>query len=615
MRASRVLRQVVAALAVLAATSTMPAVGAVQTSPPAVVAPPAVSTIAAAPDPVWSTPVTAVPDRGQPSDVSCPTTTWCMAVDLSGRVLTFNGTTWSTPKVVFPRVDGQNPGVRAVSCPTTSFCMAVSDYGYGIYRSGTWTVTRSAIAPFRAVDCYSAARCGLVRGDGSSGRGLTTWNGSTLSAPVTAPWASRVDAIACPSATVCHAIGIEPKGGAIALRTSGSGWVASYLGSAWPHTTLDLSCTSASFCLATSGSAYRTWRWNGSAWANAANADDGRLFDIESVSCTSSSSCTAVGDGRTGRWNGSTWSVRDLYPIYGASYSMDCATSSSCLVVDDRGRWWRGGGSTWTAAKSFDPTSQWVADLSCPTATFCMATDYVGNAVRWNGSGWTGMSRLGTRPSSVSCLSPTWCMTVDAQQGTYRKWTGAWGPATTFDRIGPYWPVECASTTACFTFQYGEVRRWNGTTWSSPTRLFTSFERVEIECRGSRFCIAMTYDGQFSTWNGTSWSARRASGVTEARRLTCTSSAFCMVISASDLYSTFNGSTWSVRRVLPYAVGALGCMSSTRCLAADYQGVVWVWSGGPWLAAPNRLAFQAITMACVTTRCMAMGYEKASWTL
>jgi len=556
--------------------------------------------------------VTAVPDRGQPSDVSCPTTTWCMAVDLSGRVMTFNGSAWTAPKVAFPRFDGHNPEVRAVSCPTTSFCLAVSGHGYGVYRSGTWTIVSSPLAPFRAVDCYSATRCGLLRGD-YPGRGLTTWNGTSLSASVTAPWASRVDAIACPSATVCHAIGLEPNGGAIALRTSGSGWVASYLGQAWPHTTLDVSCPSASFCLATSGSAYRTWRWNGSTWANAAKTDDGQLLDVESVSCTSSSSCTAVGDGRSGRWNGKAWSVRDLFPIYGASYSMDCATSSTCLVVDDRGRWWRGGGSTWTTAKSFDPTSEWVSDLSCPNSSFCLATDLVGNAVRWNGTTWTGMTRLGTRPSSVECLSTTWCMTVDSQQGTYRIWTGSWGPAVTFDLVN-WWPtLVCGSTTTCFVFQDGDVRRWNGRTWSNQIRLFSAAVPT-TRCVGAGFCVAMDLNGMMRTWNGSTWAAARRTGVTYPGGLTCASRSFCMVVSGGNLYSTWNGTSWSVRRTLPPELGPISCTSATRCVGTGYDGSSWLWAGSSWARASSGPGFEALALDCRSTFCMAVGYEMSSWT-
>ena len=536
-----------------------------------------------------------------------------MAVDLSGQALTFNGHTWSSPRKVFPKAPGQPQA--AVSCPTTSFCLAVSAYGYGIYRSGTWTVVRSSLAPFRTVGCYSATRCALVMGDAWSSHRMAYWNGSTLTTSVNMPWAVRVDSVACVSATTCHAIGVEPKGGAIALRSSGATWVASYLRSDHFYSTFDLSCTAATFCLATSSGENRAWSWNGSSWRDAGRTGSNLTVRPETVSCSSPTSCHAVGGERVGRWNGSSWSIQELYPIVGGAYAVDCASSTTCVIVDNRGRFWRGGGSTWTRAVSFDATSRGLADLSCPTSTFCMATDATGNAVRWTGSGWTGMSRLGTVSSSVSCLSASWCMTVDSQQSTSRIWTGSWGPATAVDYITVLRPVQCASTTACFVFAAGDVRRWNGRSWSAPVHLFTTQMDVRIDCAGSRFCIAMTDDGLFRTWNGTSWSAARRSGVTLANQLTCTSSTFCMAESDSNLYSTFDGSTWAVRRTLPAGGGALGCQSSTRCLVATYDGTVYRWSGGPWVANTNRIGFVPRELACASTRCMAMSDDQASWTL
>ncbi|MGW5241002.1 hypothetical protein ACWEOW_18880 [Monashia sp. NPDC004114] len=612
-RATRTLGRILGALTLVALTST--AAGPAGGSVPAAGSGPRLASAAAAVAPVWSAPVTAIPDRGQPSDVSCPTTTWCMAVDRGGRAMTFNGSTWGAATLVFPRVDSRNDDIRAVSCPTTSFCLAVAAHSYGVYRSGVWTVVASPLAPFHAVDCFSATRCAVVGGDYYSPRKIGYWNGSTIVGVVTAPWASRVDAVSCPSATTCHGIGVASDGGAIALRSSGSGWVATFLNKVSFSSTFDISCTSTTFCLATSGSSYRTWRWNGSTWRYAGDAQSGMLLDVETLSCTSPTSCQAAGDMRVGRWNGSAWSIRAITSLYGAEYSLDCPSASTCLIVDDRGRFMRGGGSTWTPAVGFDPTSGWVVDLSCPTDTFCMAADDLGNAVRWNGVGWTGLTRLGNRPSSVSCLSATWCMTVDMQQGTYRLWTGAWGKAIAFDSINPNWPLACASTTACFTFQDGDVRRWNGKTWSAPTRLFSDFRRPEVACRGPRFCIAMTYDGLFRTWNGTSWSAVRRSGVTEANQLSCTSTGFCIVASSTASFSTFNGSTWSVRRVLPSASDRLACQNSKRCLTTGIGGTVWTWDGSTWTESPTKLAFEPFKLACTPTRCVAVGYEKSSWTL
>ena len=612
MRGSRVLVKVVAALAVLGAAATSPAVASVQSRLPTVASTTG-EAVAAAADPVWSAPVTAVPDRGKPSDVSCPTATWCMAVDLSGRVSTFNGTSWSTPKAVFARVDGQNPGVRAVSCPTTTFCLAVSDFGYGVYRSGTWATVRSALAPLHEVDCYNAYKCAVVAGELGSEDRIGYWDGDMLTGFVDAPWAQGVDAVSCPTAWNCFGLGVAADESVIGLRAVGRGWAATYVGAGHHWADYDLSCAGAQFCMATSYES-TAWTWNGARWrsAGATWADLG--LNPVSVSCTSATSCHAVGEMRVGRWNGSTWTVHQLTYSYGGGLVVDCATSSACVVVDDRGRYYRGARTTWTTAATFDATSGQVADLSCPTSTFCMATDYYGTAARWTGGTWATPTRLGSLGSAVSCTSATWCMTVDAQQGTSRVWSGTWRSAVVFDNINVHWPSACASSTACFTFQGGDVRRWNGSTWGRSSTLFSTSEDVLLSCR-SGFCMVMAADGLFRTWNGSSWSAARRSGLTQTSTLSCVSRTSCIVIALDNTYSTFDGSSWSVRRSLPESMSSMACQTSTRCLATTSDGVVYAWNGVSWAQSPNRLSFQAIRMACVPTRCMAVGQELSSWTL
>src|SRR5580704_15042242 len=63
-------------------------------------------------------------DRSQggedPTSVSCPSASFCMAVLGSGYAATFDGTTWSQPGLSSSA--GQPD---SVSCPTVSFCMAV----------------------------------------------------------------------------------------------------------------------------------------------------------------------------------------------------------------------------------------------------------------------------------------------------------------------------------------------------------------------------------------------------------------------------------------------------------------------------------------------------------
>jgi hypothetical protein len=56
--------------------------------------------------------------------VSCPTPTFCRAVDSLGRVFGYDGTTWSAGT----QIDSGH-ALTAISCPTVSYCVAVDNDG------------------------------------------------------------------------------------------------------------------------------------------------------------------------------------------------------------------------------------------------------------------------------------------------------------------------------------------------------------------------------------------------------------------------------------------------------------------------------------------------------
>ena len=58
------------------------------------------------------------------TSVSCPTTTFCRAVDSLGRVFGWNGTAWSAGTLI-----DNGHALTSVSCPTVSYCVAVDRSG------------------------------------------------------------------------------------------------------------------------------------------------------------------------------------------------------------------------------------------------------------------------------------------------------------------------------------------------------------------------------------------------------------------------------------------------------------------------------------------------------
>src|SRR5579871_2409011 len=110
------------------AASTPPA-----TAPPATAQPGAV--------PAWGAPTHL--DHSQasenPTSVSCPSASFCMAVLQSGYAARYDGTTWSQPTRLPSAATLGEPD--SVSCPTVRFCLAVDarDAATLIYKNSRWS--------------------------------------------------------------------------------------------------------------------------------------------------------------------------------------------------------------------------------------------------------------------------------------------------------------------------------------------------------------------------------------------------------------------------------------------------------------------------------------------
>ena len=84
------------------------------------------------------TPGTAVDERESLDAVSCPTATFCVAVDTGGSVVQWNGSAWTSPHQVVPAASDYQGIGTSVSCPTAQFCMVVNaDGDYATYTGNT----------------------------------------------------------------------------------------------------------------------------------------------------------------------------------------------------------------------------------------------------------------------------------------------------------------------------------------------------------------------------------------------------------------------------------------------------------------------------------------------
>ena len=164
--------------------------------------------------------------------VSCASPSFCIAGDILGRALAWNGHTWSAPTKITS--SGQLSGV---SCVSPSFCMAMDQSGHAMRWNGkSWssqTVFNQGGGGFY-VSCSSSSFCLALTNNGEA----ATWNGHSWSkhepTGITTPSAgarplSDISSLSCVSASFCLAN--------IDTGSFTSGKVAFYRGSTHAPTT------------------------------------------------------------------------------------------------------------------------------------------------------------------------------------------------------------------------------------------------------------------------------------------------------------------------------------------------------------------------------------------
>jgi RHS repeat-associated protein len=277
--------------------------------------------------PSWGSP-SSIDGTKTINSVSCPSSTFCEAVDGSGNALSYNGTSWSTAT----SIDGTK-SIKSVSCPTSSFCEAVDGSGNALSYNGT------------------------------------SWSSATL-----IDRHNVLDSVSCPTISFCE--GVDNSGNA--LKYNGTSWSAA---SSIDGTKVinSVSCPTSSFCMAVDGSG-NALNFNGTSWSTATSIDGTK--SIKSVSCPTTSFCEAVdGSGNTLSYNGTTWSAVTNIDGAGVLYSVSCTSSTFCAATDGSGAALIYNGTSWSAAIDIDGTKTLEA-VACVSAT-CVAVDNGGNAQRY----------------------------------------------------------------------------------------------------------------------------------------------------------------------------------------------------------------------------------------
>jgi hypothetical protein len=336
--------------------------------------------------PSWSTQTTPNPTprtENSLEDVSCSSSTKCLATGVDeyrnkGMLQLWNGSEW---KIVNGDLDGR---ASALSCASATSCMAV---GYKTQGSEprTWSLSEQSAKSWNAFP-----------------KSLITPEGATV---------LTVRDVSCASTTSCIAVGYYYKGSeykALAESWNGTAWSLQSVpnppeGSA-TEAMLSVHCASTTSCVAVGKAANKpvAQTWNGATWTSAmAPSPAGANYaGLEGITCTSTTACRAVGysreNGKQNRalaesWNGSTWTIQAT-PNPGEGEvnlrSISCTSTSSCTAVGSYVSKWSESiieqerktlveswnGTEWAIQPSTNPQLfSLLSGVSCTASTACTA--------------------------------------------------------------------------------------------------------------------------------------------------------------------------------------------------------------------------------------------------
>ena len=286
-----------------------------------------------------------VPDASLTA-VSCASTTVCAAAgtyadsssDTQGVLEMLSSGTWTATQAPLPGDAATNPGVTlsGLTCPSTTVCEAV----------GAYTNTSS----------YSSPSSGLVD-NLSSG----TWAATEAPAPSGSSAEDGVDlsGISCPSTSSCVAVGYYVQSGntynsALAEVLSSGSWTGANLplpsnAEALFSMSKAVTCTGVGACVAigmyhdTTGYQYAMSDTLASgSWSTVEAAVPSGAFttSLDAATCTSSTSCVAVGSWDSGGvllevYGSGVWSVSSGIPsiaVANTPLSIACASAGNCVV-------------------------------------------------------------------------------------------------------------------------------------------------------------------------------------------------------------------------------------------------------------------------------------------
>jgi hypothetical protein len=409
--------------------------------------------------------------------VSCPSTSWCVAVgdyDTSsgtqeGLVLTGSGPSWTAMTAPVPAgaASAQSTQIQSVACPSPSRCVAVGDY---IDSSGNYL---GFLLSWSGGPAWTAIQAPVPPPD-----------------PGDQPGGASLDSVACSSAAMCVAAGTYSEYDASAGSSVGYGLLETW-------------------------SAGMSWTAARAPVPAGGDASSAHFQSGTSAACSSSGTCLAAGTfadsadpslplGLLETWSGGSWTAAEApvpagTDLTNGQVAMDAAAcpSSTCVATglyqtydgsaQDHGLVVTGAGSAWTIAYA-GSDQDGFGSVACPSVSSCVAG---GTGVLLTGAGTSWQAVAAPSPAegglldSVSCPSSSSCaVAADASSGYWdgepdglvltgsgSAWTSTLVPLPPGYGESTLNSISCASVSVCVAVGSGVTgspASWQGVILSDP---------------------------------------------------------------------------------------------------------------------------------------------------
>ena len=548
------------------------------------------------------------PRHGRLADISCPTSTFCMAAQQSGFATGWTGGHWGTPARVV-----QDGTLYSMSCASASFCVAGGAGASGDpelfrYDGTNWSQAVGFIgsASDVQVSCASASFC--LATDGTGYRTFTSGGG--WSAQVST--GANLRSVSCTSVTFCRAVDHLGR----LYSFDGNQWSAPFVLAGFAPWAV--SCGSGSSCVAVGQDAAA--QLDGTSWTLYPAVDPGR--SLLSVSCASSTNCRAVDNtGGVIGFDGTNWSGPVAGgPNRGAALSSAAARSGAGIDKKAYVTAATFDGTSWAAPQRVDLPPGNLDGVSCSSTDFCVAVDTGGYALSFDGAAWSAPVQVdgGTALTAVSCVEPSTCVAVDAA-GRALSFDGtAWSAPVTVDAGQRLTSVSCADPSFCVAVGAdGKASRFNGIGWSSPASLPGAAPLASVSCPSEVFCVAIDYSGDATTFNGTGWAAGTVPSGSGATEVACVTASSCFAAGVG--FGGWDGSSWSpISGPARHSELALSCPTEQLCVVQNSDGAAGgqalVWDGSQWsMSIDTPASYSGAAVSCPTADfCMQVnGYTSA----